>query len=69
LTPLNQSDWLGALVTCRALDAMMFFNCGFLSGASIPHKHIQLIPYRSLYNELLSVEQAALAYEERGKMF
>ena len=53
---LNKSDWLSALVTCRSLDAMLYFNCGFLSGASIPHKHMQLIPYASLFNSLLPVE-------------
>ena len=61
LNPLNKSDWLSALVTCKALDAMLYFNCGFLSGASIPHKHMQLIPYSSLYNSVLPVEEAALA--------
>ena len=69
LNPLNKSDWMSALVTCRSLDAMLYFNCGFLSGASIPHKHMQLIPYSSLYNSLLPVEEAALAIEEREKMF
>ncbi len=47
----------------------MYFNCGFLSGASIPHKHMQLIPYSSLYGSLLPVENAALTIEGKEKMF
>ena len=65
--PLNKSDWLSAILTCKALDAMLYFNCGFLSGASIPHKHMQLIPYSSLHMSLLPVEQAALSFDHKGE--
>jgi len=44
---LNHKDFKAALLTCKALDAMMFFNCGINSGASIKHKHMQVIPYES----------------------
>lgn len=36
----------------------MFFNCGPLSGASVLHKHIQLIPFDSI--GVLPIEQAYL---------
>ncbi len=39
----------------------MFFNCGPLSGASVLHKHIQLIPFESIGE--LPIEQAYLTKE------
>ena len=46
----------------KALDSFMYFNCGYNSGASIPHKHTQLIPYDSMYRKVLPIEEAALKY-------
>lgn len=54
--PLSVDDFKAALITCRALDAFMFFNCGFKSGASIPHRHLQVIPYASMFQSVLPVE-------------
>jgi len=31
-----------------SMNAFMFFNSGFNSGASIMHKHMQIIPYQSM---------------------
>ena len=62
LDPLNNEDFRAALATCKALDGMLYFNCGFNSGASIPHKHLQIIPYESLYGGILPFEEAALQH-------
>jgi ATP adenylyltransferase len=62
LEPLNDQDFKCALLTCRALDGMLFFNCGFNSGASIKHKHMQIIPYRSFQGGILPIEEAAKSY-------
>lgn len=43
-------DWATALELCSVLDAAMFYNCGFDSGASIKHKHMQVIPYNSFHH-------------------
>jgi len=41
-------DFKAALTIMKALNGFMFFNCGYNSGASIPHKHMQVIPYDSM---------------------
>lgn len=46
----------------KAHNAFAYFNAGFKAGASIPHKHIQLIPYKSMRDGMLPVEQEALKY-------
>lgn len=56
------NDFKASLLVMKALDAMTFFNCGFNAGASIMHKHLQVIPYESLYNKVLPVEEAAIQY-------
>ena len=57
--------------TMLSLEAFMYFNQGPDSGASQPHKHMQLIPFTSLVNKVLPVEQVALKqYSMDGcKMF
>ena len=67
-SPLSIEDFTATLITCKSLDAIMFFNCGYNAGASIPHKHLQVIPYSSLYNNMVPVEQAAKAYIEDYKV-
>lgn len=62
LTPLNVEDFKNALLVCKALDAMLFFNCGFNSGASIKHKHMQVIPYKGFTGQVLPIEVAAQSY-------
>lgn len=54
-----------------SLDAFMYFNQGPDSGASQPHKHMQVIPFASIEGGALPVEQAALKqYEaEQCRMF
>lgn len=54
-----------------SLNAFMYFNQGKNSGASQPHKHMQLIPFESMQTKNLPVEQVALQqYEsQRQKLF
>ncbi|KAI8610270.1 HIT-like domain-containing protein [Chytriomyces sp. MP71] len=46
--PLSPSDMAAAFIflhaTSPATPHLAFFNCGPLSGASVPHKHLQFIP-------------------------
>ena len=49
-SPLCLKDIQACLLVMDRLDAFMFFNCGPHSGASILHKHMQLIPYHSIGN-------------------
>ncbi|TYZ62178.1 hypothetical protein PybrP1_006551 [[Pythium] brassicae (nom. inval.)] len=46
--PLSRADLRAMWTAMRALDAFAFFNCGYESGASQPHKHMQLMSYPSL---------------------
>lgn len=50
----------------RSLNAFVFYNSGFNSGASILHKHLQLIPYESLAGGLLPVEEALKGHIKEG---
>lgn len=61
LEPLSQRDFKAILMVMRALNAITFFNCGFNAGASIPHKHLQLIPYESFQGGILPIEEIAMA--------
>jgi len=45
----------------------MYFNKGTRSGASQPHKHMQLIPYESMFSKNLPVELVALRQYETEK--
>jgi ATP adenylyltransferase/5',5'''-P-1,P-4-tetraphosphate phosphorylase II len=47
---------------------MMYFNCGFNSGASVPHKHMQVIPYASLFGGTLPFEEAAADSKDKTFM-
>jgi len=67
-SPLSIEDFTAAFITCKALDAIMFFNCGYNAGASIPHKHLQVIPYASLFNSMVPIEEAALTYISEHKI-
>ncbi|KAG0325981.1 bifunctional AP-4-A phosphorylase/ADP sulfurylase [Podila horticola] len=46
--PLNPDDLMAVWNTLKAVknsrDALAFYNCGSRSGASQPHKHMQVIP-------------------------
>jgi len=42
--PLNVKDLTALWVTVSSMNCLGFYNCGPLSGASQPHKHLQLVP-------------------------
>eukprot|EP01137_Pigoraptor_chileana_P000361 Opistho-2@36397 len=42
--PLNRDDFEELWKVVVSLDGLGFFNCGPLSGASQPHKHMQVVP-------------------------
>jgi len=42
--PLNEQDFAAAWHVMSGLNLLGFYNCGPLSGASQPHKHLQMIP-------------------------
>lgn len=48
IDPLDIEDFKASIITMAGLNAFMFFNQGFNSGASIMHKHMQVIPYDSM---------------------
>ena len=48
IDPLNIEDFKATCIAMVSLNAFMFFNSGFNSGASIMHKHMQVIPYSSM---------------------
>ncbi|KAL7679625.1 putative ATP adenylyltransferase, HIT-like superfamily [Plasmopara halstedii] len=45
---LDVADFRAMWTAMQGLDAFAFFNCGYDSGASQPHKHMQLMTYPSL---------------------
>ena len=55
-------DFKAVAITMVSLNAFMFFNSGYNSGASIMHKHMQVIPYQSMGSAggLVPVEESAL---------
>ncbi|CAI5711068.1 unnamed protein product [Peronospora destructor] len=46
--PLKAADFRAMWTATKGLDAFAFFNCGYESGASQPHKHMQLMTYSSI---------------------
>jgi len=57
------------VLTLKSLNAFMFFNKGFESGSSVLHKHMQVIPYKSLSSNILPVEVAAAEQRKEEGMF
>ena len=66
IDPLNIDDFKASAIVMASMNAFMFFNSGFNSGASIMHKHMQVIPYDSMgdgcdgQTKFVPVEQSAL---------
>ncbi|TNE76406.1 MAG: phosphorylase [Gammaproteobacteria bacterium] len=44
LEPLNQDDFLAAQLCLEAHEGLVFYNGGAAAGASITHKHLQMVP-------------------------
>ncbi|KAN0042105.1 hypothetical protein ACTFIV_004664 [Dictyostelium citrinum] len=51
VNPLNQFDFKAIWKCIRECDMLCFFNCGPNSGASQPHKHVQLLTTPFNYDE------------------
>ncbi len=43
-TALNTEDFLAAQICLQAQDGLVFYNGGPIAGASVEHKHLQMIP-------------------------
>ncbi|MDX2349407.1 MAG: DUF4922 domain-containing protein [Porticoccus sp.] len=43
-TPLNTEDFLAAQICLQAQNGLVFYNGGPVAGASVEHKHLQMIP-------------------------
>lgn len=72
IDPLNIDDFKATSIVLASANAFMFFNSGFNSGASIMHKHMQVIPYGSMgcdgVNTFVPVEQCAIDYIKTSKV-
>ena len=68
IDPLDIEDFKATAMVMASTNSWMFFNSGFNSGASIMHKHMQVIPYDSMGKDGVSsfvpVEEAALKHLE-----
>ncbi len=43
-TPLDVEDFLASQICLQAQDGLVFYNSGPVAGASVEHKHLQMIP-------------------------
>lgn len=74
IDPLDIEDFKASIISMCSLNAFMFFNSGFNSGASLMHKHMQVIPYESMdpsydaVKKFIPVEQEALRYVKENKV-
>ena len=64
------NDFKAALLVMKSLDCFGFFNCGFDSGGSMNHKHIQFMPYSSVaargLSGMIPLEKTAMYYYEKA---
>ena len=67
---MDIEDFKAVIITMTSMNAFMFFNSGYNSGASIMHKHMQVIPYSSMNSAggLVPTEEAALNYLQNNKV-
>ena len=59
---MNFNDFLATLLTMQGLKGFAYFNSGIESGASVPHKHMQVIPYKSITNASLPIMNLDLTF-------
>ncbi|KAK8791033.1 hypothetical protein WA158_005664 [Blastocystis sp. Blastoise] len=55
--PLSKTDFQRMLHILKDIPSLVFYNCGIQSGASQPHKHIQIVPMYSFDNSELPIEK------------
>lgn len=51
----------------KALNGFIFYNSGPISGASQVHKHTQIIPFSSLTNKRIPINQRVLEEIKRSQ--
>lgn len=56
---LSLEDIKACLIAMKAVKGFMYFNSGLNSGASVAHKHMQVIPYASITEHALPIEKVA----------
>eukprot|EP00347_Sterkiella_histriomuscorum_P014537 403360498 len=57
---INIRDFEALLIPMKTLDGFVFYNSGQKSGASQNHKHIQVIPTKSLPNKKIPINQRVM---------
>jgi ATP adenylyltransferase len=58
--PLNSSDFSAAYEVANSLNGFAFYNNGPLSGSSVPHKHMQILPTEHFNNRAIIEEFDAI---------
>ena len=54
-------DFMAALVALKTLDeAFMYYNSGPVAGASQQHKHMHVIPVKSLTNNKIPIHDRVI---------
>ena len=64
--PLTQEDFAAVILAMQSLGAFVFFNRGFLSGMSILHKHLQVIPFSSMGKNVKMLPVERHVFQELG---
>jgi len=68
---LNNTDLAPAFKVMRALNGFCFYNSGPFSGASQPHKHMQIMPFDkdTKYDVLKSINQIVSTLSDKIETF
>ena len=66
---LNTTDFMAALVALKTLDeAFMYYNSGPTAGASQNHKHMHVIPVKSLTNNKIPIHDRVMDALQRAQV-
>ncbi|KAI8825451.1 ATP adenylyltransferase-domain-containing protein [Chytriomyces cf. hyalinus JEL632] len=68
---LDAKDWAAAWALMGQADSQFlgFFNCGPLSGASVPHKHMQFIPvHQGAVDDMIPIENLLESHKNNAKI-
>lgn len=57
---LNKRDFEATLLPMKTLEGFAFYNSGSRAGASQGHKHIQVLPFKSLPNKKIPINQRVM---------
>ncbi|CDW83302.1 atp adenylyltransferase [Stylonychia lemnae] len=64
---INIRDFEASLIPMKALEGIVFYNSGIKAGASQSHKHLQVLPIKSLPNKKIPIHQRVLEEIKRHK--